>query len=256
MKILCVTAHPDDESVFAGGTLALLAGRGAEAGILCCTRGEGGEAGEPPLCTRAELGTVRTEELRCAARALGCAAVDFLPFRDPDVGPDNALHAFAGSAEEVMARMMDYFTAAKPDAVITHGSSGEYGHPGHRLAHRACVEAARRSGVPVLYSFSADHADHPRKQSANRNDPADFVVEIGPAFEQKLAAMACHRTQIALFVRKASADAGRPVPLRDVIRRLESFHRVFPRDPKPSDGRDIVALLGEFLAPLRRDGEA
>ena len=195
---------------------------------------------------------MRTNELRCAARALGCAAVDFLPFRDPDVGPDNALYAFALSAEEVVARMMDYFAAAKPDAVITHGSSGEYGHPGHRLVHQACVEAARRSGVPALYSFSADHADHPRKTSANRNDPADFVVNVGPAFEQKLAAMACHRTQNALFIRKASADAGRPVPLREVIRRVESFHRVFPRDPKPSDGHDIVSLLGEFLAPFRR----
>jgi len=256
VKILCVSAHPDDESVFAGGTLALLAGRGAQVGILCCTRGEGGEAGEPPLATRAELGAVRTEELRCAARVLGCGTVDFLPFRDPDVGPGNALYAFAPSIEEVIPRMMDYFSAAKPDAVITHGSSGEYGHPGHLLAHQACVEAARRSGVPALYSFSADHADHPRKTSTNRDDPADFVVEISPAFEQKLAAMACHRTQNALFVRKASAEAGHPVPLRDVIRRLESFHRVFPRDPKPSDSRDIVPLLEQFLTPLRRGAGA
>ncbi|MGB7539387.1 MAG: PIG-L deacetylase family protein [Anaerolineales bacterium] len=253
MKILCVIAHPDDESVFAGGTLALLARRGAEVGILCCTRGEGGEAGEPPLAARAELGPLRSDELRCAARALGCATVDFLPFRDPDVGPGNALFAFAGSIEEVVPPMMDYFAAAKPDAVITHGSSGEYGHPGHLRAHQACVESARRAGVPVLYSFHADHADHPRKQSANRNDPADFVVDIGPAFERKLAAMRCHRTQAALLVRRASADAGRPVPLRDVILRLESFHRVFPRDVLPQDGRDIVSLLGEFAASPRRD---
>jgi LmbE family N-acetylglucosaminyl deacetylase len=253
MKILCVTAHPDDESVFAGGTLALLARCGAEVGILCCTRGEGGEAGEPPLAARAELGAVRSNELRCAARALGCRTVDFLPFRDPDVGPDNALYAFAGSAGEVVPRMEAFFGAAKPDVVITHGSSGEYGHPAHRLAHQAGVESARRAGVCVLYSFSADHADHPRRQSANRNDPADFVVDISPVFEQKLAAMDCHRTQAALFVRKASADAGRPVPLRDVIRRQESFYRVFPRDSLPPDGRDIVSLLGEFFAPLRHD---
>jgi LmbE family N-acetylglucosaminyl deacetylase len=253
VKILCVTAHPDDESVFAGGTLALLARRGAEVGILCCTRGEGGEAGEPPLATRAELGALRSDELRCAARALGCATVDFLPFRDPDVGSDNALYAFAGSVGEVVPPMMDYFADAKPDAVITHGSGGEYGHPGHRLAHQACVESARRAGVPVLYSFHADHPDHPRKRSANVNDPADFMVDIGPAFEQKLDAMSCHRTQAALFVRRASADAGHPVPLRDVILRLESFHRIFPRGELPPDSRDIVSLLGEFAASPRRD---
>jgi LmbE family N-acetylglucosaminyl deacetylase len=252
VKILCVTAHPDDESVFAGGTLALLARRGAEVGILCCTRGEGGEAGEPPLAARAELGAVRSDELRCAAHALGCGSVDFLPFRDPDIGPDNTLYAFAGSTGDVVARMEACFTVMKPDTVITHGSSGEYGHPGHLLAHQACLESARRTGVPFLYSFHADHPDHPRKRSANRNDPADFVVDIGPAFEQKLAAMSCHRTQSALFVRRASAEAGHPVPLRDVILRLESFHRVFPRGHLPPDGRDIVSLLGEFLAPLRR----
>ncbi len=253
MKILCVTAHPDDESVFAGGTLALLAERGAETGILCCTRGEGGEAGEPPLAARAELGALRSDELRCAARALGCAAVDFLGFRDPDVGPDDALYAFAGSIGEVVPRMQSFFAAAKPDAVITHGSSGEYGHPGHLLAHQACLEAARLAGVPALYSFHADHADHPRKRSANRNDPADFVVDITPAFERKLAAMTCHRSQGALFVRRASTEAGRPVPLRDVIARLESYRRVYPRDPLPPGGRDIVSLLREFFAPLRRD---
>jgi LmbE family N-acetylglucosaminyl deacetylase len=252
VKILCVTAHPDDESVFAGGTLALLAQRGAEVGILCCTRGEGGEAGEPPLAARAELGALRSEELRRAARALGCATVDFLPFRDPDVGPDNALYAFAESVGEVVSQLEAFLTARKPDAVITHGSSGEYGHPGHLLAHQACVESARRAGVPTLYSFSADHADHPRKKSANRNDPADFVVDILPAFERKLAAMACHQTQNALFVRKASADAGHSIPVRDVIRRLESFHRVFPRKHLPQDGRDIEFLLGEFLASPRR----
>jgi LmbE family N-acetylglucosaminyl deacetylase len=64
VKVLCITAHPDDESVFAGGTLALLALRGAEVKILCCTRGEGGEAGEPPLCSRAALGALREVELR------------------------------------------------------------------------------------------------------------------------------------------------------------------------------------------------
>lgn len=72
MQIVCFTAHPDDETVFAGGTLALLAGGEADVRVLCATRGEGGEMGEPPICLRAELGPKREGELRCAARALGC----------------------------------------------------------------------------------------------------------------------------------------------------------------------------------------
>jgi N-acetylglucosamine malate deacetylase 2 len=247
MNILCLSAHPDDETVFAGGTLALLARRGADVRVVCCTRGEGGEAGEPPLCARAELGAVRAGELRCAVRALGCAGADFLPFRDPDVGPDNSLYAFAAGPEEVAAALAGILAARKPDVLITHGSNGEYGHPGHLLAHRAALLAAGAAGISTVYTFGADYPDHPRKRSANRDDPADFVVDIAPAFEHKLAAMECHRTQQALFVRRASAEAGRPVPLRDVVLRRESFHCAVPAAEAAAPGRDIIALLGEFF---------
>jgi len=249
MKILCLVAHPDDETVFVGGTLALLARRGAQVRLVCCTRGEGGEAGEPPLCARAELGAVREAELRCAVRALGCASVDFLPFRDPDVGPDGELFAFASSPEEVIPWVQNIFDPARPDAVITHGSNGEYGHPGHLLAHRACLEAARRSGVPWVYTFGADFPNHPRKRSANRDDPADFVVDVDRALEPKLAAMECHRTQHALFVRRASAEAGHPVPLREVVLRVESFRRVAAPRMVETAVPDMVSLLGDAIRP-------
>jgi LmbE family N-acetylglucosaminyl deacetylase len=247
MQILCVTAHPDDETVFAGGTLALLASRGARVDLLCCTRGEGGEAGEPPLCSRAELGAVREAELRCAARALGCSSVEFLPFRDPDVGPDGSLYAFASSPEDVAPRIQDYLSAHRPAAVITHGSNGEYGHPAHLLTHQACLQAARQKGIACVYTFSADFPGHPRKRSANRDDPADFVVNIDSSFERKLSAMECHRTQGALFVRRPSAEAGRPVPLREVVQRVESFRRIPIDSAKETPSGDILLLLADVI---------
>ena len=249
MKILCLVAHPDDETVFAGGTLALLAARGAQVRVVCCTRGEGGEAGEPPLCARSELGAVREAEARCAARALGCSAVEFLPFRDPDVGPNGELFAFASSPEEVVPEIQKVFAANRPDVVITHGSSGEYGHPGHLLAHSTCLEAARRAEVPCVYTFGADFAAHPRKRSANRDDPADFVVAVDRTFERKLAAMECHRTQQASFVRRASAEAGHPEPLRDVVLRVESFRRAPIGRAVEAAAADMVSLLGDDLHP-------
>jgi LmbE family N-acetylglucosaminyl deacetylase len=230
-RILCFTAHPDDETVFVGGTLALLAERGATVHLVCATRGEGGETGEPPVCSRGELGAVRESELRCAAQILGCASVDFLPFHDPPVGPDGSLYPFASSAGEVARLLEKILSERKADVVITHGSSGEYGHPAHVLAHRACLLAALSLGVSALYTFSADYHEHPRKRAANRDDPADFVVDIEPVFEKKLAAMECHLSQRALFVRRASAEAGRPVPLREVVLRRESFHRLLPGRP-------------------------
>ena len=69
--ILAISAHPDDESLFAGGTLALYAEQGHQVYILETTRGEGGEVGEPPLTTKDNLGAYREQEVRKAARALG-----------------------------------------------------------------------------------------------------------------------------------------------------------------------------------------
>jgi LmbE family N-acetylglucosaminyl deacetylase len=71
LSILAVSAHPDDESLFAGGTLAMFAEQGANVYILETTRGEGGEVGEPPLTTQQNLGAYREQEVRKAARAFG-----------------------------------------------------------------------------------------------------------------------------------------------------------------------------------------
>lgn len=94
MNVLAFFAHPDDETMLAGGTMALLAKCGARVHYLCATRGEGGETGEPPICTRSELGRVRQQEIECAVRALGGASLAFLDYIDPTVSADGTLHAY------------------------------------------------------------------------------------------------------------------------------------------------------------------
>jgi N-acetylglucosamine malate deacetylase 2 len=249
LRIACVTAHPDDETMFAGGTLRRLADAGAEIRLLCATRGEGGEAGEPPLCPRDRLGAVREEELRCAARALGIVSVDFLPFRDPDVGADGSLHAYAETPEAAAPALGGFLSGRKWDAVVTHGTNGEYGHPAHVLTNRACLPAARAAGIPLALTFGADYPGHPRRRSANRDDPADLVVDITPMLEVKLAAVECHRTQHALFVRRPSAEAGHAVSLRESLARRESF-RVLRWTPAADDTlARIRAFLADMLLP-------
>ena len=93
-SILVIGAHPDDETVMAGGTLAILAQRGLNVHLVCATRGEGGEMGEPPICTREELGRVRSAELECAGQALGAASVDYLGYVDPVCIVDGEVFAF------------------------------------------------------------------------------------------------------------------------------------------------------------------
>jgi len=69
---------------------------------LCATRGEGGESGTPPVCSHAELGTVRSQELACAVEALGGGRLDFLPYIDPLVGEGDTLYAFTDRVEELV----------------------------------------------------------------------------------------------------------------------------------------------------------
>lgn len=169
----------------------------------------------------------------------------FLPFRDPTVGVDGSLYPYAETPEEVIPLVAELLQKAEPDVVITHGSSGEYGHPAHKLTHLAGVQAARLAKVPLILTFGANFAKHPRPRSVNQNDPADLVVDISVAFASKLAAMRCHRTQGALFVRRPSAEAGHPVPLEEVVVRMESFHRVAPGDDTVDQA--LRELLGKAI---------
>jgi LmbE family N-acetylglucosaminyl deacetylase len=136
-RLLCIVAHPDDETMLCGGTLAVLAGRGVEIHVLCATRGEGGEMGEPPRATREELGRVREAEMRCACQALGVHQVNFLDYVDPTVGPENSLYPFAEDEDELRDRLLANMRRLRPHILLTHGRDGEYGHPAHKLLHRA-----------------------------------------------------------------------------------------------------------------------
>ena len=78
MIVLAFFAHPDDETILFGGTLALLAQLGNQVHYVSATRGEGGEVGEPPLCLPAELGQVRAQEMACAVEALGGVSLNFM----------------------------------------------------------------------------------------------------------------------------------------------------------------------------------
>jgi N-acetylglucosamine malate deacetylase 2 len=240
LKILVVVAHPDDETMLTGGAVALLARAGAEVHYLCATRGEGGEVGEPPLSSRAELGQVREQEMRCAVQTLGGAGVDFLGYADPLVGEGEELYAYTDDFAGLVTGINAYLRKIKPGAVITHGSGGEYGHPAHKLTHQATRAAIETLGapLPILYTFSAAFPEHPRPRLVNAADPAHLVLDVTPAMEQKVAAALCYKSQHALFVRRSSLQAGRQLTVSEVIMNLEGLHRASP----PADGAPDDAL--------------
>ena len=176
-SVLIIGAHPDDETMLAGGVIALLVERGVDVHILCATRGEGGEAGDPPLCALSELGAVREAELRCAAQALGVRSLHLLNYVDPRVGPDEELFPFEADFNTLAAEVQQTIRQVDADVVISHGPEGEYGHPAHQLMHRAVHAAVERlDPTPVFYSFAAQvpgNEDH----IWNQNTPAHLALD-------------------------------------------------------------------------------
>jgi N-acetylglucosamine malate deacetylase 2 len=219
-SILTISAHPDDESLFAGGTLAMFAEQGHSVYILETTRGEGGEVGEPPLTTAENLGVYREQEVRKAVRELGARDIFFLPYIDPYMEINGIARPIEVPLEDFTQSIGEYVGKIRPDLVITHGSNGEYGHPQHIYTHRA-TRMALANGAPgaTLLSWCAWHQPADHERILNQDDPADIVHNVTPWLEAKIAAVLCHQTQHAMFLRNSGAAS-----VRDMVWNTESFH--------------------------------
>jgi len=123
-KLLAVLAHPDDESLGFGGTLARYAAEGVETYLLTATRGERGRFGS--LGKRgdpSEVGRVREAELRAAAAVLGIREVSILGY------PDGAVDQVDSTT--AICAVVSHIRRVQPDVVVTFGPEGAYGHPDH-----------------------------------------------------------------------------------------------------------------------------
>lgn len=124
LRLMCILAHPDDESLGMAGTLAKYAAEGVAVHLITATRGERGwpmERGDYP--GPAALGRRREDELRKAAAILGIREVAFLDYMDGDL--DQAPVA------EAIARIVRHLRQARPQVVVTFSPDGAYGHPDH-----------------------------------------------------------------------------------------------------------------------------
>jgi LmbE family N-acetylglucosaminyl deacetylase len=145
-RLLAVLAHPDDESLGFGGTLAKYAAAGVDVHLITATRGDGGRyrglaQGDPRHPGAAALGAIREEELRRAAAALGIRDVTLLDYRDQHLDRAEPAEAIAGIAGHVRR--------IRPQVVLTFGPDGVYGHPDHIAVSQfttAAVVAAAAAG--------------------------------------------------------------------------------------------------------------
>lgn len=139
LKLMCILAHPDDESLATGGILARYAAEGIETYLLAATRGERGWFGDPAEYPGPKaLGRLREAELRAAAARLGLREVAFLDYQDGDL--DQA------SPTEVIGKLVTHLRRVRPQVVVTFDPNGVYGHPDHiaisQFTQAAVVAAA------------------------------------------------------------------------------------------------------------------
>ncbi len=237
--VLFVGAHPDDETVMAGGILALLHARGVPTHLLCATDGSGGESGGVPEAdTPDALARVRKAELLCAAEALGVTSVTLLNYVDPRVGPDEELFGFEADEATLAGQIADVIREKGVTVVLTHGTDGEYGHPAHRQVNRATVRAVRTLAPDTLLYTVAAALPDVEDRLQNESDPAHLRLDVLPWFNAKHAAYVCHRTQHALFMRRRKLT-----DVRDAVRLVESVRRVWPETPGAPDDWFARALL-------------
>jgi len=192
-SLLAVFAHPDDETFRCGGTLALLARRGVRVWVLCATRGEAGVADMDPQ----QAGQIRQAELQCACRALGIQPPRFLSYQDGTLSQVDDAEAVAQIA--AVAREL------RPHVLLTWPPDGLSGHPDHICVSRWTAQAFQQAtgweaeSPAALYHLavpqSVAQALGLAQLHAVPDDQITLAVDVTVVWEQKMAAICCHRTQ-------------------------------------------------------------
>lgn len=237
-RLLFVHAHPDDETLTTGATIAHYAARGAEVQVVTCTLGEEGEVIGDRWAHLAvdgadQLGGYRISELTAALRALGIGAPEFLGgagrWRDSGMTgtPKRRQQRFidADDAETVSA-LAAIIRKLRPHVMVGYDPNGGYGHPDHIHAHHVTTAAlaaaaedgwstpkfywtvtagsARRSALAALRDTDrlphwTSPADGPDQAVGDfPDDRIDAVIEAPQARAAKVAAMKAHATQITV----------------------------------------------------------
>lgn len=153
--LVALHAHPDDEALLTGGTLARAAAEGHRVVLVTATDGGGGLAARADG-TGDRLGALRSRELEESARVLGCARLVRLGYSDSGLD-GTAVGGFATVRVEAAARRLaDLLVEERADALTVYDARGGYGHPDHVAVHRVGVRAAELAGTPVVLEATVD----------------------------------------------------------------------------------------------------
>ena len=237
LRMLLVHAHPDDETINNGATMAYYAATGVAITLVTCTRGEEGEVLVPELAHLAsnqedKLGDHRVTELAEAMRELGITDHRFLgapkkSWRDSGMmgtPPNSRTDVFWNAdLDEAAKHLVDVILEIKPQVMITYDENGGYGHPDHIKAHQVAMRAAElaqtsgweiskiywntipvsviEEGITALQGTGSDFFGVEKAEDFPFAKPDELVTSVVTAedyVDKKMAAMKAHPTQISL----------------------------------------------------------
>jgi N-acetyl-1-D-myo-inositol-2-amino-2-deoxy-alpha-D-glucopyranoside deacetylase len=228
-RLLLVHAHPDDESLWTGGTIARYAAAGIHVTLVTCTLGEEGEIIPDSLRELAadaadQLGGYRIGELRAACAALGVSDHRWLGgvgrWRDSGMAGTPANEhprAFAGGdVTEQADALAEVIADVRPQVVVTYGPDGGYGHPDHIRAHEVTM-AACTSVDRVFFAVTSRQATEEGTAALSKMPDLPYrlpvpgelpvtddalittVIDTSEVVSEKLRALAAHSTQISVW---------------------------------------------------------
>jgi LmbE family N-acetylglucosaminyl deacetylase len=216
-------AHPDDECITTGGTLARAVDEGHRVVVVYGTRGEVGEVPDGLLAPGETLVERRLAEVARSTAALGVHRLEFLGYRDSGMvgtadndDPRAFWQADVGEAAERLAAIL---RDERADVLLVYDENGIYGHPDHVQVHRVGVRAAEVAGTPqvleatvnrdsvrsmiemMIASGDASWDDVPELDDPDQpfGVPDEVIttrVDVRPWADRKLAAMRAHETQV------------------------------------------------------------
>jgi LmbE family N-acetylglucosaminyl deacetylase len=213
-------AHPDDEAIITGGTVALAADAGHRVVLVLATRGELGEVAPGVLAEGETLGDRRLAEQSEAASILGVQRVEWLGYRDSGMvgAPDNDDPAcfWRAEVEEAAGRLAGILREEGADVLTVYDEQGIYGHPDHVQVHRVGVRAAELAGTARVYEATVNRdrfiellekvvkaglVDLPATDGVDETmglPAADIThaLDVTGVIDRKRAAMAAHASQI------------------------------------------------------------
>jgi len=178
--LVCFHAHPDDESIATGGTMALAARAGHDVVLVLATRGELGEPVPGVLAEGEPLWERRVVESHRAAEVLGVGRVEFLGYEDSGMmgEPTNANPAcfWQADLDEAAGRLAAILREVDADVLTIYDDHGGYGHPDHIQVHRVGKRAAQLADLDAVY------------QSTMNRDEMRRNIERAEEFQGDLAA--------------------------------------------------------------------